>query len=140
MLIIALSRNTTKSQDMARTMIVAACALNQWALDWEGNVARIKESIRIAKSKGARLRVGPELEVSILYLSSRTVHGLFWRCEDKISTLIGTDMRLWLSRSLPRERYIPSLLGDVAPDSNRRVLLRHHPRYRNARRTQRQPL
>jgi NAD+ synthase (glutamine-hydrolysing) len=38
--------------------------LNQWALDFEGNLERILESIRIAKKKGAKLRVGPELEVT----------------------------------------------------------------------------
>jgi hypothetical protein len=32
--------------------------LNQWVLDWEGNLARIKESIHIAKERGATLRVG----------------------------------------------------------------------------------
>lgn len=42
---------------------VATCSLNQWALDFEGNLERILESIRIAKAKGAKLRVGPELEV-----------------------------------------------------------------------------
>ncbi|KAK7994172.1 aminotransferase class-III [Apiospora arundinis] len=43
---------------------VATCALNQWALDWEGNTQRIIESIHLAKKAGARLRVGPELEIS----------------------------------------------------------------------------
>lgn len=42
-------------------VVVAACSLNQWALDWDGNLERIIESIRLAKKKGARLRVGPEL-------------------------------------------------------------------------------
>jgi hypothetical protein len=64
---------------MGRTIVVAACSLNQWALDWEGNVTRIKESILVAKSRSAKLRVGPELEVSsnIQHLSlhsSSTVH------------------------------------------------------------------
>lgn len=45
-------------------MIVASCSLNQWALDWEGNLARIKASIQEAKARGASLRVGSELEVS----------------------------------------------------------------------------
>ena len=45
-----------------RTATVATCALNQWALDFEGNHARIVESIRRAKLAGARYRVGPELE------------------------------------------------------------------------------
>lgn len=44
-------------------MTIATCNLNQWALDFEGNRDRILESIRIAKKQGAKLRVGPELEV-----------------------------------------------------------------------------
>lgn len=42
---------------------LATCNLNQWALDFDGNMARIIESIRIAKARGARYRLGPELEV-----------------------------------------------------------------------------
>ncbi|KFA65159.1 hypothetical protein S40285_06501 [Stachybotrys chlorohalonatus IBT 40285] len=49
---------------MGRLVTVAACALRQWALDFEGNTNRIIESIRQAKAAGARLRVGPELEIS----------------------------------------------------------------------------
>jgi NAD+ synthase (glutamine-hydrolysing) len=48
---------------MGRLVQLATCSLNQWALDWEGNLARIKTSIRQAKEQGARLRVGPELEI-----------------------------------------------------------------------------
>ncbi|OXB59573.1 hypothetical protein ASZ78_010087 [Callipepla squamata] len=48
---------------MGRAVTVAACALNQWALDFEGNAERILRSISIAKSKGARYRLGPELEI-----------------------------------------------------------------------------
>ncbi|KAF2642738.1 glutamine-dependent NAD(+) synthetase with GAT domain-containing protein [Massarina eburnea CBS 473.64] len=48
---------------MGRLMKVATCQLNQWALDWVGNLERIKKSIRIAKQQGAKLRVGPELEI-----------------------------------------------------------------------------
>ena len=48
-------------------MVVASCSLNQWSLDWEGNLARIKASIQEAKALGARLRVGSELEVSDRY-------------------------------------------------------------------------
>jgi NAD+ synthase (glutamine-hydrolysing) len=42
---------------------VATCSLNQWALDWEGNLLRIKQSIQKAKSAGCRFRTGPELEI-----------------------------------------------------------------------------
>ncbi|KAF7558860.1 hypothetical protein G7046_g5298 [Stylonectria norvegica] len=48
---------------MGHLITVATCSLNQWALDWEGNVERIVQSIQVAKAAGARLRVGPELEI-----------------------------------------------------------------------------
>ncbi|RGB23910.1 glutamine-dependent NAD synthetase with GAT domain-containing protein [Rhizophagus diaphanus] len=49
---------------MGHLITVATCSLNQWALDFEGNLERILESIRIAKEQGATLRVGPELEIT----------------------------------------------------------------------------
>jgi NAD+ synthase (glutamine-hydrolysing) len=63
---------------MSLLITVAACQLNQWALDFDGNLQRIKESIRIAKAKGAKLRVGPELECTGYgaydhFLESKTV-------------------------------------------------------------------
>lgn len=42
---------------------LATCSLNQWALDFDGNVARVIESIECAKAEGARYRLGPELEL-----------------------------------------------------------------------------
>ena len=48
---------------MGHLTTLAACQLNQWALDFEGNTQRIIESIQIAKRAGATLRVGPELEI-----------------------------------------------------------------------------
>ncbi|KAH7093294.1 hypothetical protein FB567DRAFT_461936 [Paraphoma chrysanthemicola] len=47
-----------------RLITLATCSLNQWALDWEPNCERIKQSIRIAKERGASLRTGPELEIT----------------------------------------------------------------------------
>ncbi|KAI9867196.1 MAG: glutamine-dependent NAD(+) synthetase [Trichoglossum hirsutum] len=68
---------------MPNYMTLATCNLNQWALDWEGNVERVISSIQIARAKGgktkpvfrrrripkanrhaATLRVGPELEIT----------------------------------------------------------------------------
>jgi NAD+ synthase (glutamine-hydrolysing) len=43
--------------------ILATCNLNQWALDFEGNLQRIQESIKQAKAAGAKYRLGPELEI-----------------------------------------------------------------------------
>lgn len=42
---------------------LATCNLNQWALDFIGNKERILESIKIAKSSGCTIRLGPELEI-----------------------------------------------------------------------------
>ena len=51
-------------REMLKRAVLATCTLNQWALDFEGNFQRIQESIRIAKGRGARYRLGPELEVT----------------------------------------------------------------------------
>jgi predicted amidohydrolase len=48
---------------MGHLITLATCSLNQWALDFDGNCARILESIAIAKARSATLRVGPELEI-----------------------------------------------------------------------------
>jgi NAD+ synthase (glutamine-hydrolysing) len=40
-----------------RVATVATCNLNQWAMDFEGNLARIKRSILAARDAGARYRV-----------------------------------------------------------------------------------
>lgn len=44
--------------------VLATCNLNQWALDFDGNLSRIEESIRVAKAEGAKFRLGPELEIT----------------------------------------------------------------------------
>ncbi|XP_053369011.1 glutamine-dependent NAD(+) synthetase isoform X2 [Clarias gariepinus] len=48
---------------MGRKVTLATCSLNQWALDFDGNLQRILKSIERAKSKGAKYRLGPELEI-----------------------------------------------------------------------------
>lgn len=40
-----------------RQALLATCNLNQWAMDFEGNLARVVTSITEAKSKGAKYRV-----------------------------------------------------------------------------------
>jgi NAD+ synthase (glutamine-hydrolysing) len=47
----------------SRIVKVATCNLNQWALDFHGNLQRIVKSIELAKAQGATYRVGPELEI-----------------------------------------------------------------------------
>ena len=43
---------------------LATCNINQFAMDFQGNLERTKESIRQAKAQGARYRLGPELETT----------------------------------------------------------------------------
>lgn len=43
---------------------IAVATLNQWALDFDGNLARILESISEARELGAKYRTGPELEIT----------------------------------------------------------------------------
>ena len=54
---------TEQTSTMGHKAVVAVSTLNQWALDFEGNLERILTSIRLAKEAGARYRTGPELEV-----------------------------------------------------------------------------
>ena len=42
---------------------VATCNLNQWALDFDGNLKRILQSCTEARQEGASYRLGPELEI-----------------------------------------------------------------------------
>lgn len=49
---------------MPRLATLATCSLNQWALDFDGNLERTRQSIEIAKQRGATYRVGPELELT----------------------------------------------------------------------------
>ena len=47
-----------------RLATLATCNLNQWSLDFDGNLDRILQSIQIAKHQHATYRLGPELEVT----------------------------------------------------------------------------
>lgn len=42
-------------------VIVSVATLNQWSLDFDGNEARIKQAITIAKKDNAKLILLPEL-------------------------------------------------------------------------------
>ena len=49
---------------MGRKVTLAVCTLNQWALDFDGNLERILISVDKAKKAGAVYRTGPELEIT----------------------------------------------------------------------------
>lgn len=52
-----------------RLATLATCNLNQWALEFEGNLRRIVQSIEQAKAKGARYRVREALSNPQLFPS-----------------------------------------------------------------------
>ena len=73
---------------MGHQVTVASAQLAQMALDFEGNTNRIIESCRLAKEAGAKLRVGPELEISGYgvqdsFLEADTYFHS-WECVEKI--------------------------------------------------------
>jgi hypothetical protein len=53
----------TGTNGTASLITAATCTLNQWALDFDGNLERVYESCVQAKQKGASYRLGPELEL-----------------------------------------------------------------------------
>ncbi len=49
-----------------RVAVLATCNLDQWAMDFEGNLRRITRSIAEARRQGARYRVRPWLDLQFL--------------------------------------------------------------------------
>ncbi|CAI5448996.1 unnamed protein product [Caenorhabditis angaria] len=78
---------------------VATCTLNNWALDFKGNYERIVKTCEEANSIGARIRVGPELEIC------------GYGCSDHFFEL-DTERHSWemLSRIVEKSREWPNLL------------------------------
>uniref|UniRef100_K3WJV2 Glutamine-dependent NAD(+) synthetase n=1 Tax=Globisporangium ultimum (strain ATCC 200006 / CBS 805.95 / DAOM BR144) TaxID=431595 RepID=K3WJV2_GLOUD len=78
---------------MSTLVTVATCNLNQWALDFDGNLERIVASIREAKARGARYRVGPELEVSG-YGCEDHFHeqDTFYHCWESMESILSSDV------------------------------------------------
>lgn len=73
--------------------IVASCNLNQWALDFDGNLTRTVESIRIAKGKGAKYRLGPELELSGYSCEDHFLEmDTFMHCEQSLAAILDSDL------------------------------------------------
>jgi len=55
---------TRRSTHAPRLAKVATCNLNQWAMDFKGNLQRVMASIAEAKAQDCRFRTGPELELT----------------------------------------------------------------------------
>lgn len=109
----------------ASLITVATCNLNQWALDFDGNLERIYQSCQQAKERGASYRLGPELEISGYGCEDHFLEAdTFAHCWESLATLLergATDQLLC-------DFGMPVLHGGVRYNCrimcyNRRVLL-----------------
>ena len=67
--------------------------MNQWALDFDGNLARIVTSIKKAKAAGCRYRLGPELEVSGYSCEDHFLElDTFMHSEQSLAVLLQSDL------------------------------------------------
>jgi NAD+ synthase (glutamine-hydrolysing) len=81
---------TSFNRQMVR---LATCNLNQWALDFDGNLQRVIESIRIAKQQGAKFRLGPELELSGYSCEDHFLElDTFLHCEQSLANILLSDV------------------------------------------------
>lgn len=72
---------------------VAACNLDQWALDFDGNLGRVLRSIRKAKALGARYRLGPELELCGYGCEDHFLeHDTFLHCDQSLAAILSVSL------------------------------------------------
>ncbi|KAI4177395.1 MAG: hypothetical protein LQ343_000375 [Gyalolechia ehrenbergii] len=75
---------------MGHLVTVATCALRQFALDFEDNTARIIKSIKQAKELGAKVRVGPELEITGFGCGDHFLEqDLYLHCWEMLERILG---------------------------------------------------
>lgn len=80
-----------ETAEVERTPLVtvAACNLDQWALDFDGNLDRVLRSIRQAKTMGARYRLGPELELCGYGCQDHFLeHDTFLHCDQSLVAIL----------------------------------------------------
>lgn len=76
-----------------RKCILATCNLNQWALDFNGNLLRTIASIKEAKNSGATYRLGPELELSGYGCEDHFLENdTFLHCEQSLAIILNSDL------------------------------------------------
>ena len=91
-------------------MSIATCNLNQWALDFDGNLGRIQESIRLAKARGARYRLGPELEICGFSCEEHFLEmDMYMHCDQSLAAILQSDLTddLLCDIGIYNERHVP---------------------------------
>lgn len=85
--------NETLLEVQSNRIVLATCNLNQWALDFDGNLDRTIESIKVAKEKGAKYRLGPELELSGYSCEDHFLEmDTFMHCEQSLASILESDL------------------------------------------------
>ncbi|GJD08652.1 Glutamine-dependent NAD(+) synthetase [Galdieria sulphuraria] len=109
---------------MTRLATIATCNLNQWAMDFQGNLKRIQQSIVEAKEKGARYRVGPELEITGYscedhFLEPDTFQHSWEVVAELIASGVTEDIlesrwfRAWKRRSVLEQYKLPEVIVNI---------------------------
>jgi len=101
---------------------IATCNLDQWALDFEGNLRRIQSSIRIAKAAKATYRLGPELEIPGYACEDHFLEmDTFLHSWEALKALLEGDLtgEIWLFAARSRRTHA------LAPPHCRRHCVRH---------------
>lgn len=83
------SKTMTNLSGSASLVTVATCNLNQWALDFDGNLERILKSCEESKRRGATYRLGPELEICGYGCEDHFLeHDTFAHCWESLAELL----------------------------------------------------
>ncbi|KAK6060429.1 hydrolase, carbon-nitrogen family [Cooperia oncophora] len=95
-----------------RHVRLSVCTVNNWALDFKGNLQRILKTCEDAYNQGSRLRLGPELEIS------------GYGCADHLFE-IDTEIHSWevLKKIVDRSKDWPDLLVVTGMPVRHRMLL-----------------
>jgi len=87
------SSSSTSTAIQNNKVKLATCNLNQWALDFDGNLTRIIESIKKAKALGATYRLGPELEVSGYSCEDHFLEiDTYMHCDQSLAVILEGDL------------------------------------------------
>jgi len=83
--------NSGSSMNTTSFLTVATCTLNQWSMDFDGNLMRIVQSCDMARKSGAVYRLGPELEICGYGCEDHFLeHDTFIHCWESLVGLLTT--------------------------------------------------
>jgi hypothetical protein len=95
-----------------RVAVLATCQLDQWAMDFEGNLERIAQSIEEARRRGARYRVRVSLHCAVpAVLPGQAAWGGDQRCDAATGRRLQQLARVQTAAALPLPPLRSSMLA-----------------------------